>query len=67
MDLHIWNGMSIYYNYIMIMDKQQQTRRLKPLKTVLNPTVYQFILWVTNQRWNYDYSHKRGRNYKLWK
>jgi hypothetical protein len=51
----------------MIMDKQQQTRRLKPLKTVLNPTVYQFILWVTNQRWNYDYSHKRGRNYKLWK
>jgi len=51
----------------MIMDKQQQTRRLKPLKTVLNPTVYQFILWITNQKWGYDYSHRRGRHYKLWK
>ena len=50
-----------------LLDKQQQTRRLKPLKTVLNPTVYQFILWITNQKWDYDYSYKRGRNYKLWK
>jgi hypothetical protein len=50
-----------------ILDKQQQTRRLKPLKSTLNPTLYQFILWVTNQRWGYNYSARRGRHYKLWK
>ena len=50
-----------------LLDKQQQTRRLKPLKTVLNPTVYQFILWITNQKWGYDYSYKRGRHYTIWK
>jgi hypothetical protein len=37
------------------MDKQQQTRRLKPLKPILNPTLYQFILWITNQKWSYGY------------
>ena len=51
----------------MIMDKQQHTRRLKPLKTVLNPTLYQFVLWVTNQKWEYNYNPRRGRYYKLWK
>ena len=53
--------------YIIVMDKQQHTRCLKPLKPVLNPTVYQFILWTTNQRWWCDYNHRRGRHYKLWK
>lgn len=51
----------------MIMDKQQQTRRLKPLKPILNPTLYQFILWITNQKWGYGYRARRGRHYRLWK
>ena len=51
---------------LKVLDKQQHTRRLKPLKPVLNPTLYQFILWITNQKWGYDYSASRGRNYKLW-
>ena len=41
----------------MYNDKQYHTRRLKPLKTILNPTVYQFILWTTNQKWWYDFKH----------
>ena len=36
-------------------NKQIHTRRLKPLKHVLNPTQYQFILWVTNQKWYMDF------------
>jgi hypothetical protein len=54
--------------------KQYHTRRLKPLKTILNPTVYQFILWTTNQKWWYDFKHytksdghQSRWNYKLWK
>jgi hypothetical protein len=34
------------------IDKQQYCRRLKRLKPTLDPTQYQFILWVTNQKWN---------------
>ena len=37
----------------MYNDKQYHTRRLKPLKPALNPTLYQFVLWVTNQKWGY--------------
>lgn len=59
----------------MYNDKQYHTRRLKPLKSVLNPTLYQFILWTTNQRWWYkfEYTIKDGNGveahcyYKLWK
>ena len=49
----------------MYNDKQYHTRRLKPLKPVLNPNTYQFILWTTNQRWwCVVASHWY---YKLWK
>ena len=50
-----------------VMDKQQHTRRIKPLKTVLNPTLYQFVILITNQKWGYDYSARRGRNFTIWK
>jgi hypothetical protein len=60
----------------MYNDKQYHTRRLKPLKPVLNPTVYQFVLWTTNQRWwcEIKFTTKEDRirvashwYYKLWK
>ena len=59
----------------MYNDKQYHTRRLKPLKPVLNPTLYQFVLWVTNQKWGHTvkYIQKDGLKveshwyYKLWK
>ena len=59
----------------MYNDKQYHTRRLKPLKPVLNPTIYQFVLWVTNQKWGHTvkYIQKDGLRveshwyYKLWK
>lgn len=59
----------------MYNDKQYHTRRLKPLKPALNPTLYQFVLWVTNQKWGHTvkYIQKDGLGveshwyYKLWK
>jgi hypothetical protein len=59
----------------MYNDKQYHTRRLKPLKPTLNPTVYQFILWTTNQKWGYKWKYTNENRsiveshcyYKLWK
>ena len=59
----------------MYNDKQYHTRRLKPLKPVLNPTLYQFVLWTTNQKWGYACKHIHTKSegyqthwyYKLWK
>lgn len=54
----------------MYNDKQYHTRRLKPLKTVLNPTLYQFVVWTTNQKWKYTVKYTKGEAhwyYKLWK
>ena len=51
----------------MRMDKQQHARRLKPLKPVLNPTVYQFTIWVINQKWGVDYRTPKAIYYKLWR
>ena len=59
----------------MYNDKQYHTRRLKPLKPTLNPTIYQFVLWTTNQKWGHTvkYIQKDGLGveahwyYKLWK
>lgn len=52
--------------------KQYHTRRLKPLKPILNPTLYQFVVWTTNQKWRYEVKYTKGRfeanwYYKLWK
>lgn len=59
----------------MYNDKQYHTRRLKPLKPVLNPTLYQFVIWTTNQKWGYTVKYIREDGlrveshwyYKLWK
>jgi hypothetical protein len=58
----------------MYNDKQYHTRRLKPLKPVLNPTIYQFVLWTTNQRWWVEVRYTQGNEirvshwyHKLWK
>ena len=59
----------------MFNNKHYHTRRLKPLKPVLNSTLYQFILWTTNQKWGYTvkYIQEDGLRveshwyYKLWK
>ena len=57
----------------MYNDKQQHTRRLKPLKTTLDPTVYQFILWVINSKWYYKHISHTSRigdwkiYFKLWR
>lgn len=59
----------------MYNDKQYHTRRLKPLKPVLNPILYQFVIWATNQKWGYTCKHAgtslKGYQthwyYKLWK
>ena len=59
----------------MYNDKQYHTRRLKPLKPALNPTLYQFVLWTTNQKWGYSCKHTHTKSggyqthwcYKLWK
>ena len=55
--------------------KYDHTRRLKLLKPVLNSTQYQFILWVTNQKWRekYEFEYNQDKtvrmhlSYKLWK
>lgn len=55
----------------MTIDKQQHARRLKPIKTVLNPVTYQFIIWVINQKWGYTWMNRRITGYsrlpRLWK
>jgi hypothetical protein len=60
---------------IMYNTKQYHTRRLKPLKPTLNPTVYQFVVWTTNQKWKYTVKYTQEDRlrveshwyYKLWK
>lgn len=55
--------------------KQYHTRRLKPLKHVLDPTLYQFMLWTTNQKWWFRDFYEFGLDnkfnriivYSLWK
>jgi len=55
------------------LDKQQHARRLKPLKTTLDPTVYQFMLWIVNNKWYYKHISYTSRigdwktYFKLWK
>jgi len=49
------------------MNKQQHTRCLKPLKPTLNPNHYQFMLWISNQKWGIKFLPKRKTYLKLWK
>lgn len=52
-------------------NKQYHVRRLKPLKSILNPIQYSFLIWITNQKWHIDFVKERffrnKRTNKLWK
>jgi hypothetical protein len=48
---------------------QYHVRCLKLLKPILNPTQYQFMLWITNQKWDIcwvKYKRKTEAEHRKW-